>query len=207
MGVVWAELWRPWAGKKLGCTIDARTPGAYLPPLMSMLQPPAQIPDTAPVLTPERPQDAAAVDGLIDRAFGPGRHVKAAERLREHNRPAPDLSFVARIGSDVVGCVRMWPIHIGQTPAFLLGPFAVDDAWRGRGLGSDLIRQACDAAQAAGHGLVLLVGDEPFFSKLGFEAVSPGRVTLPGPVDARRVLWRALKPGAADGVEGRARVA
>jgi predicted N-acetyltransferase YhbS len=187
--------------------VDARVMGAYLPPLMSILQPPAHAPDTAPVLRPERSQDAASVNGLIDRAFGPGRHVKAAERLRERNAPALDLSFVAWTGSEVIGCVRMWPIQIGQASALLLGPFAVEDAWRSRGLGSDLIRQACDAAQAAGHGLVLLVGDDPFFAKLGFETVSPGRVTLPGPVDPRRVLWRALKPGATDGVEGPARVA
>jgi predicted N-acetyltransferase YhbS len=84
----------------------------------------------------------------------------------------------------------------------LLGPFAVDDAWRGQGLGSLMILRACEAAGAAGHGLVLLVGDAPFFTRLGFEPVPPGRVILPGPVNRSRVLWRALRPGALDGVEG-----
>ncbi len=172
------------------------------PGVMSTVNSPSKPANTAPVLQRERPEDAAAVDGLIDHAFGPGRHVKAAERLREHNSPFRDLSFVAWIGGEAVGCVRLWPIHIGDTPAVLLGPFAVEDAWRSRGLGSDLIRKACDAAQAAGHAIVLLVGDDPFFTKLGFETVSPGRVTLPGPVNPRRLLWRALKPGVLEGVEG-----
>jgi predicted N-acetyltransferase YhbS len=158
--------------------------------------------DPQPVLLPEQPQDAALVDDLIDRAFGPGRLVKAAERLREHNRPLPELSFVAWVDGERVGCVRQWPIQIGAAPAVLLGPFAVEDAWRGRGLGSDLIRKACDAAQAAGQAIVLLVGDSPFFIKLGFEPIAPGRVVFPGPVDPRRILWRALSPGATEGVQG-----
>lgn len=158
-----------------------------------------------PELLPERAIDSSAVDGLIDRAFGPGRFAKAAERLREGNRPAPELSLVAWSAGEAVGCVRMWPIRIGGTPALLLGPFAVADAWRSRGLGSQLVRRACDAAHAAGHGIVLLVGDDPFFAKLGFETVSAAQVTLPGPVNPRRVLWRALKPGATDGVEGAVR--
>jgi predicted N-acetyltransferase YhbS len=203
--VVWAQLWR----RAPNFTLDARLTGGgsapYGPPFMTTPPFPATSADTKPRLAPERPQDAAAVEGLIDRAFGPGRRVKAAERLRERNCPALDLSLAAWAGPDIVGCVRMWPIHIGETPAILLGPFAVDDVWRSRGLGSDLVRRACEGAEAAGHGIILLVGDDPFFAKLGFDTIPAGRVTLPGPVDPRRLLWRALKPGATDGVEGRAR--
>ncbi len=169
---------------------------------MSASPPAVQSVDLEPALRPERREDSARVDALIERAFGPGRFVKTAERLREHNSPVLDLSFVAWADRDVVGCVRMWPIHIGETPALLLGPFAVEDAWRGRGLGSDLIRQACDAARDGGHGLVVLVGDASYFAKLGFEAAPKDRVVLPGPVNTRRLLWRALRPGAAEGVQG-----
>ena len=160
--------------------------------------------DTAPQLLfrAERPEDSARIDAIIDHAFGPGRLVKAAERLRETNQPLLDISLVAWAGEEAVGCVRMWPIHVGATPAVLLGPFAVEDAWRSRGLGSELIVKACEAAERAGHAVVLLVGDEPFFGKLDFQAAPAKRVVLPGPVNGRRVLWRALKPGALDGVEG-----
>jgi predicted N-acetyltransferase YhbS len=171
---------------------------------MSTSPPPAKPADLEPVLKAERPEDAHLVGVLIDRAFGPGRFVKTAERLREGNRPLADLSLVAWAGGEAVGCVRMWPIHIGECPAVLLGPFAVDDAWRSRGLGGQLVEAACAAATAAGQGVVLLVGDEPYFRKLGFEAVR-GRAVLPGPVDGRRVLWRALEPGALDGVAGAVR--
>ncbi|HXQ11991.1 MAG TPA: N-acetyltransferase [Caulobacteraceae bacterium] len=156
--------------------------------------------DLPPIVT-EQPRDAPLVDALIDRAFGPGRYTKTAERLREGNHPLRDICFVARRGGAVVGCVRMWPIRIGETPAVLLGPFAVGDAWRSLGLGAALIRRACEAAATAGHALVLLVGDDPYYGPLGFRR-APRTVVLPGPVDAARVLICELGSGAATDLGG-----
>lgn len=165
------------------------------------------MPDSAEALTSieeEAPGDAAAVEAVVDRAFGPGRYAKSAERLREGNRFIPELSFVARQDGAVVGTVRLWPIRVGETPALLLGPIAVDDVARHRGLGAALAARACESAARAGHGLVVLVGDLSFFEKIGFEALEPGRISLPGPADPRRILVKALTPGALDGVAGEA---
>jgi predicted N-acetyltransferase YhbS len=155
-----------------------------------------------PILLPEQPRDAAGVAGLIERAFGPGRYAKAAERLREHNSPLLDISFVAWLDDKLVGCVRMWPILVGEQPAVFLGPFAVEPEFRSLGLGAALIRQACKASGQAGHALILLVGDGPYFEPLGFRKVPSGRLTLPGPVDPKRVLTLALVPGADDDLSG-----
>ena len=149
-----------------------------------------------PPLVAERPQDAPAVERLLMRAFGPGRYAKSAERLREGRGPILDLSFVGWSGGKAVGCVRQWAVRIGDRPAILLGPFAVDPDSRSQGLGAALIVKACDAAAAAGHGLVILVGDEPYFGELGFYAKPTACAVMPGPVDQRRVLVRALKSGA-----------
>ncbi len=154
-----------------------------------------------PAISPEEPADHAAVDALIEAAFGPGRLAKTAERLREGNHPAPGLSVVAREGGRIVGCARMWPVKIGETPAILLGPFAVDPSMRSRGLGQALVEAVCARAKAAGESLVILVGDAPYFAKLGFERVSAD-VRLPGPVDMRRVLVLPLKAGASGGLKG-----
>lgn len=155
-----------------------------------------------PPISPEQPEHARSVDALIDAAFGPGRYAKAAERLREGNHPAPGLSMVALDEEGrVLGCSRVWPIHVGETPALLLGPFAVTHEWRGRGLGMALIEHCCWTAAAAGHGLVLLVGDLAYFDKAGFIRTS-AEVVMPGPVDPRRLLARALKQGAADALAG-----
>ena len=146
--------------------------------------------------------DRAAIDAFIDQVFGPGRYAKTAERLREGNVPLLDLSFVCWRGAEPIGCVRQWPILIGGAPVVFLGPFAVDEGQRKHGLGAALINRACEAAAAGGREAILLVGDLPYFGPLGFEVVPAGRIALPGPVDPRRVLWRALKPGGTDGLNG-----
>lgn len=163
---------------------------------------------TQPRISVERPQDAAQAEALIALAFGPGRFVKAAERLRERNTPMHGLCFVAHaddkgFGGQVVGVVRQWPVLIGaRTPAVFLGPIAVDDAWRHHGLGGALVQRASDAAKAAGHRLILLVGDTPLFRRVGFDAAPARKVVMPGPVDQRRVQVKALVDGADADLEG-----
>lgn len=154
------------------------------------------------LIAPERACDGARVERLIERAFGPGRLAKTAERLREGRAPLLDLSFVAWGGGEAVGAVRLWPVRIGSTPALLLGPIAVEPAWRGQGLGARLVRRAVSAAAIAGWELMVLVGDEPFFGPLGFSAAMARAVRLPGPVDQRRVLAQALVEGAGADLRG-----
>jgi predicted N-acetyltransferase YhbS len=155
----------------------------------------------------ERLEDRAAVDALIDAAFGPGRFAKTAERLREGNRLRRDLSFCAWLGEEMVGAMRQWPIRIGDTPAIFLGPIATPIHRRGQGYGRALVRHGCAQAAKAGETLVLLVGDRAYFEPLGFQPVPAARVTLPGPVDGRRLLWAPLTPGAAERVAGMATIA
>jgi predicted N-acetyltransferase YhbS len=157
------------------------------------------VPDL-PLLVAETPALKPALDVLIDRAFGPGRFAKVSERLREGNTQLADCSFVGLRDGVPVGGVRMWPVTIGGRPVAFLGPLAVDADPRSAGLGQALVEQACQAAAAAGWSAVLLVGDAPYFSRAGF-AVAPG-VIMPGPVDPRRVLLRALTPGGADDLSG-----
>jgi predicted N-acetyltransferase YhbS len=154
-----------------------------------------------PPIKPEQPADAVAVEALVGRAFGPGRFAKTAERLREGRTPRLDLSFVCRAGGELIGCVRQWDIRIGGRPMIFLGPFAVDPAWRSRGLGGALIERAAAAAKAAGAPAILLVGDEPYFGPHGFSIARPCRFLMPGPVDPRRVMLRPFR-AEADTLEG-----
>jgi predicted N-acetyltransferase YhbS len=154
------------------------------------------------VISAERPQDASAIQILEERAFGPGRYARSAYRLREGNTHDPALSFVARVSTLVVGSVRLSRIRIGQTSAVLLGPLIVDPAFHAKGIGRMLVEASVAAAQAAGHGVVLLVGDEPYYGRFGFRRLPPGRIAMPGPVDQMRVLALPLAEGAADALAG-----
>jgi predicted N-acetyltransferase YhbS len=146
----------------------------------------------------EQASQADAVLRLTDRAFGPGRFVKTAERLRENSTPLADLSYVALDGASLIGSVRLWPIFVQaadetRTPIAFLGPIVVDDAYRSHKIGSRLIETAVEAAFAKGLRAVLLVGSRDFFEPLGF-ARAQG-LTLPGPVDPNRLLIRYAKEG------------
>jgi predicted N-acetyltransferase YhbS len=144
-------------------------------------------------IEPETAADTLAVLALVAAAFGPGRYAKTAERLRERNAASAGLSFVAREGGRVVGSVRLWPVLIGEAQALFLGPIAVEDSRRRAGLGAQLVERACAEARRAGCKAVLLVGDEPYFGRFGFQRCA---AVMPGPVDPRRVLINVLAPGA-----------
>lgn len=158
--------------------------------------------DLSLTILPETAEDAPAIDRLTARTFGPGRFAKSAYRIREQGEHCLDLSFTARVGTLLVGSVRLSPISIGPTPALLLGPLTVEPPFRDRGIGLALIERALAQARGKGHRLVVLVGDEPYYGKAGFRPIPKGQVSMPGPVDPARLLVAELVPGSFDGVGG-----
>src|SRR5258707_6979034 len=158
--------------------------------------------DPSPTIAPERPSDAQVIERLHERTFGPGRFALSAYRLREHVDHRLDLSFTARIGTLLVGSVRQLPILIGDTKALMLGPLTVEPPFRSRGVGRALLDRALKDAKAKGHRLVVLVGNEAYYSRVGFKASPKGRATMPGPVDYARLLVTELVDGAFADVSG-----
>lgn len=153
-------------------------------------------------ITPETAGDTTAIERLHERTFGPGRYARSAYRIREGRGHLLELSFTARIGTLMIGSVRLTPVQIGDAPALLLGPLTVEPPFRSRGVGSALIKKALAEAKAKGHKLVLLVGDEPYYAKSGFKRIPKGQVKMPGPVDPARLLVAELAAGAFGGVKG-----
>jgi predicted N-acetyltransferase YhbS len=148
----------------------------------------------------EMPADAAQVAALNAESFGPGRFAKSAYRLREGVAPVASLSFVAveKVpGAEEIlrGSVRFWPVRVGGHEELLLGPLAVQGDQRGRGIGIGLMQAGIAAAQRGSWRAILLVGDEPYYAKVGFSRLPPGRVKFPGPVDQNRILGLSLKAG------------
>lgn len=161
--------------------------------------------DLSLTILPETPDDALAIDRLHERTFGPGRFARTAYRIREGVSHDLALSFTARIGTLLVGSVRLSPITIGTARALLLGPLTVEPPFRGRGIAKALVARALAEAKAKGHRLVILVGDEPYYGPLGFARIKKGQVKMPGPVDPARLLVAELQPGAFEGVAGEIR--
>lgn len=156
-------------------------------------------------IQPERSGDQSLIENLLDQVFGLSRRIKTSYRLREGEKPVAGLSFVANgDGGRLIGAISFWQVRIGQagTPALLLGPLAVCPKLQGKGIGRALMRHGLNLARAMGHGLVILVGDEPYYGRVGFKRLPEGRLMLPGPVDPERFLYLELVADALDAAAG-----
>jgi predicted N-acetyltransferase YhbS len=150
----------------------------------------------------EKPEDADAIERLHERTFGPGRYARTAYRIRERMGHRLELSYTARIGTLLVGSVRLTSVCVGDTPALLLGPLTIEPPFRDKGIGKAMMERALKDARDKGHKLVVLVGDEPYYGRVGFKRVPRGTITMPGPADPARILAVELIEGALAGVSG-----
>jgi predicted N-acetyltransferase YhbS len=154
--------------------------------------------------TQEQPHDSDAIEDLLDRVFGATRCQKTSYRFRDRVAPVGPLCYVAKDGDKVIGTLRYWPVEIGPngTPALLLGPLAVDETYRGLGLGADLMDVTLAACAAYGHQIIVLVSDlAEFYGKFNFIRAAPTGITMPGE-KTERLYVRGILPQALAGVEG-----
>ncbi|MER9210919.1 N-acetyltransferase [Mesorhizobium sp. M0663] len=145
---------------------------------------------------PETPAHDPEIEAINDEAFGPGRFVLAAYKIRQGGPHERALSFVAVDGAIVVASVRMTRIAAGAGRALMLGPLAVRPAFKNLGIGRKLVAIALEAAAKAGAPAVMLVGDEPYYGPLGFRRLPRGQISMPRPVDPDRLLAHEIVPGA-----------
>jgi predicted N-acetyltransferase YhbS len=142
------------------------------------------------------------IELINEEAFGPGRHVRAAARIREQGPHDRSLSFVCADDGETIASVRMTPVLAGSVKGHMLGPLAVRPSHKSRGIGRELVRIAIDAARRKGSEGVILIGDPPYYMPLGFEKVAYNALAFPGPVDPGRVLIVPLKADVHAGLKG-----
>ncbi|HUE45255.1 MAG TPA: N-acetyltransferase [Aestuariivirgaceae bacterium] len=155
------------------------------------------------VITTACAADSAEIEALLDACFGLERRTKTTYRLREGEHPV--AAHVARDPSGhLIGANSFWDLRIGAegAPALLLGPLAVAPDLQGKGIGRALMRHGIADSRKLGHRLIVLVGDQPYYARVGFRRVPHGKLLLPGPVDSARLLYLELVPGALEAVSG-----
>lgn len=143
--------------------------------------------------------DQPLIEQLLDIAFGIDRRTKTSYRLREGSTPAEGLSLVVRDAEvGLAGSISFWPLAIGSTgtPALLLGPLVVHPKRQNLGVGLTLMQEGLARAKAQGHRFVILVGDAPYYARVGFQKLPEGQLLMQGPVDPQRFLYVELVPGA-----------
>ena len=141
--------------------------------------------------------DPAAVEALLDRAFGTDRHARTAYKVRGATAMLPHLSFAAVEDGMLIGSIQCWPIaHVGDDgvvrPLVMVGPVAVEPGRQGDGIGRRLMTLALAAADAASDRWpLMLIGDPDYYGRFfGFTAEHTATWRLPGPVERHRLLAR-----------------
>ena len=141
--------------------------------------------------------DPAALDALLDGAFGVERRGRTAYRLRDGMGAIPHLSF-ATLDADggLIATFQSWPVEIAGddgrvVPLVLVGPIAVAPGRQRDGLGRAITAHALAAIDAAGEPASVLIGDPEYYGRFfGFSDAATGGWRVPGPVERRRLLAR-----------------
>src|SRR5690606_9457438 len=87
------------------------------------------------IFLPEEPAHDDEIEAINAEAFGPGRFARAAYKIREGGPHERALSFVALHRGTVIASVKMTRVAAGEGRALMLGPLAVQPAYKNLGIG------------------------------------------------------------------------
>lgn len=129
----------------------------------------------------ENEYDYIEVEKLVRDSFWNVYRPGAYEHFIVHNL-RNDESFISKMayviedGEKIIGNINYSKGKIiyenESVPAVILGPIAIDRNYQNRGLGSKLINYTLKIAQEDNIPFILVVGDENYYSRFGFESAS-----------------------------------
>jgi putative acetyltransferase len=154
-------------------------------------------------IRPELPIDLDQIHDLHRAAFAGPAEAELVDTIRAGATFIPQLSLVAvTADGSVLGHVLLSRVELqpsaedaARIPVLALAPIAVLPPHQGRGIGSALMREAMDRADALDEPCTVVLGSPPFYERFGFvPAVDLG---ITGPYDAAGDAFRVRpRPGA-----------
>jgi putative acetyltransferase len=149
--------------------------------------------------------EQSAIRFINKVAFGGAEEADLVDRLRAEG--AVLVSLVAELDQRVIGHVLFSRMSIettgGSVPAAALAPVAVLPEHQRQGVGGSLIRHGLDLLRERGEQVVLVLGHPGYYPRFGFSSGKASSLESPFPPDAFMAL--ELRPGALDGIRGRAK--
>lgn len=160
--------------------------------------------DTA-TLVPLSAVPADMIEQLLDRVFGDDRFARTAYRIRAGMEWLEALSFAALDEDEMlVGTIQCYPVGLltkqddgtaARVPMVMVGPVAVLPERQGEGFGVGLMTAMLDSETRMGREgspvfPQVLIGDEEYYGRWGFNASATGGWHCPGPFEQNRLLAR-----------------
>jgi putative acetyltransferase len=129
------------------------------------------------VIRPEREADHPVIAEVVRAAFvkHPDEVALFVERIRASEHFIPELALVAEDFSGVIGHVMLsWVGVEGGSRSTILNltPMSVRPDRQRIGVGTRLIRDALERAEAAGEPAVMVEGISEYYPRFGFERAS-----------------------------------
>jgi len=119
------------------------------------------------IVRDEAPADHAAVHALVHAAFGQADEAVLVDRLRETGDSRVSLVAEEEDGV-IVGHILLSEMS-APFRALGLAPVSVTPERQGQGLGSRLIEAAIERARAMGYAAIVVLGDQAYYGRFGFE--------------------------------------
>ena len=153
----------------------------------------------------EKIEDCNEVENLLNLVFTPQRTMLGSYYFRKN---VLKVGFLCKVIKNdfghIVGSIRYWPVCIGtkKLSCLLLGPLAVHPICQGEGLGAALVLETLVLAEKNGWERIIIVGDEPYYSRFGFKKKLAKDLIFPKRINQDRLLALELMPESFKKVKG-----
>ncbi len=168
-----------------------------------------------PSLLPLSSQSDAAIEALLDAAFGTKRHGRTAYAIHRGMTWLPRFSYaLTQDTGELAGLLQSWPVALideetgAECPLIMVGPVAVMPQWQQGGYGRMMMDRLVADADTLADAPLMMIGDPEYYGRFwGFTADATAGWKAPGPFDPRRLLMRSVKqapalPASASGMLG-----
>ncbi len=111
----------------------------------------------------EQPQDASVIHAIHAGSFPTPGEARLVDLLRAAGRLS--VSLIAEVDELVVGHVAFSPVRCASGAVGAgLGPIAVAESHRRRGIAAELVRAGLQACREAGFGWAVVLGDPAYYA-------------------------------------------
>ena len=152
-------------------------------------------------------QDFQEVDMLLKISFEKDYAVNMLHKLIETELLIPELTRVARINNQIIGVIVAAEAEISKGKhshnTVSLAMIAVIEAYRGLGIGGELIQNMFDKARKLEHQSIIVMGDEEYYPRFGFLPTKEFNINCPFDVPNENFMAKELFPDALSKVSGK----
>ncbi len=125
------------------------------------------------IIRQENSADFIEVEALVKSAFETAEHSDKNEhrlvnRLRDSTGYIPQLSLVAEDNGKLIGHIMFTKAKVNDKTILALAPLSVLPSAQRNGVGRTLICKGHEVAKELGYDIVVVLGSEKYYPKLGY---------------------------------------